>query len=49
MMTIGSFSSGGLLTSYGWNTVLWVSLATLALAVGVLVAMRRAPAAAPLA
>lgn len=49
MMTIGSFSSGGLLTSYGWNTVLWVCLATLAVAVGVLVAMRRAPATAPLA
>ncbi|GAA0576468.1 hypothetical protein GCM10009416_13860 [Craurococcus roseus] len=23
-MALGSFSSGGLLTAYGWDTVLWV-------------------------
>jgi MFS family permease len=33
MMTAGSFASGGLLTSYGWDTVLWVSFAPLAVAV----------------
>lgn len=32
-MAFGSFLSGGLLTSYGWNTVLWLSFAPLALAV----------------
>lgn len=32
MVAVGSFSSGGLLTGYGWNTVLWVSFAPLALA-----------------
>ena len=31
-MAVGSFASGGLLTAYGWNTVLWVSFAPLALA-----------------
>jgi MFS family permease len=32
-MALGSFASGGLLTAYGWDTVLWVSFAPLALAV----------------
>jgi predicted MFS family arabinose efflux permease len=32
-MTAGSFASGGLLTGYGWDTVLLVSLAPLAVAV----------------
>jgi predicted MFS family arabinose efflux permease len=32
-MALGSFASGGLLTAYGWNTVLWVSFGPLALAV----------------
>ncbi|SCW89358.1 Predicted arabinose efflux permease, MFS family [Sphingobium faniae] len=32
-MAVGSFSSGSLLASYGWDTVLWVSFAPLALAV----------------
>jgi MFS family permease len=32
-MAAGSFASGGLLTSYGWDTVLWVSFAPLAVAV----------------
>lgn len=36
MMAIGSFSSGGLLTSYGWNVVLWVSFIPLAVAVAAL-------------
>lgn len=36
LMTIGSFSSGGLLSAYGWDMVLWVSFAPLALAVAVL-------------
>ncbi|AJC22198.1 MFS transporter [Pandoraea pulmonicola] len=33
LMAIGSFSSGGLLSAYGWDTVLWVSFMPLALAV----------------
>lgn len=32
-MAVGSFSSGGLLASYGWDMVLWVSFAPLTLAV----------------
>lgn len=32
-MTVGSFASGGLLTAYGWNTVLQVSFIPLVLAV----------------
>ncbi len=35
-MAFGSFLSGSLLTSYGWNTVLWLSFAPLALAVAAL-------------
>lgn len=31
-MAVGSFSSGGLLAAYGWDMVLWVSFAPLALA-----------------
>ena len=31
-VAVGSFSSGGLLTAFGWTTVLWVSLAPLVLA-----------------
>ncbi len=42
LMAIGSFSSGGLLSAYGWDTVLWASFAPLALAVVALVlAMRK--------
>lgn len=33
LMAIGSFSSGGLLSAYGWNAVLWVSFVPLVLAV----------------
>ncbi|WP_373376097.1 MFS transporter [Cupriavidus nantongensis] len=47
LMAIGSFSSGGLLSAYGWNTVLWVSFVPLALAlVALAVAMRRNKAVA---
>ncbi|SOZ39794.1 MFS transporter [Cupriavidus neocaledonicus] len=42
LMAIGSFSSGGLLSAYGWKTVLWVSFVPLALAlVALAVAIRR--------
>ncbi|NYT60229.1 MFS transporter [Alcaligenaceae bacterium] len=42
LMAIGSFSSGGLLSAYGWNTVLWVSFVPLVLSVVALaVAMRK--------
>lgn len=42
LMAIGSFSSGGLLSAYGWNTVLWVSFIPLALSVVALgLAMRK--------
>ncbi len=36
-MAVGSFSSGALLATAGWNMVLWVSLAPLALAIAALV------------
>ncbi len=35
-MAVGSFSSGGLLTAYGWDTVLWVSFFPLAVSVAAL-------------
>ena len=35
-MALGSFASGGLLTSYGWDTVLWVSFVPLTVAVAAL-------------
>jgi MFS family permease len=38
MMALGSFASGGLLTAYGWDTVLRVSFGPLALAVAALAA-----------
>lgn len=40
LMAVGSFSSGGLLSLYGWAVVLWASMAMLMLAVGVLLADR---------
>jgi predicted MFS family arabinose efflux permease len=48
-MALGSFASGGLLTSYGWDIVLWVSFGPLALAVAALVigAVSRRSAAVP--
>ncbi len=46
LMAIGSFSSGGLLSAYGWNVVLWGSFLPLALAVvALLAAMQRRNAA----
>lgn len=46
LMAIGSFASGGLLSAYGWDMVLWVSFVPLALAVAALaMAMRRTAAA----
>lgn len=39
-MAVGSFLSGGLLSSFGWNTVLWLSFAPLLIAVLALVAGR---------
>jgi len=48
LMAIGSFASGGLLSAYGWDMVLWVSFVPLALAVAALaMAMRRTAAAEP--
>ncbi|MFT3817024.1 MAG: MFS transporter [Rubrivivax sp.] len=42
LMAIGSFSSGGLLSAYGWNAVLWVSFVPLVLAlVALAAAMKR--------
>ena len=45
LMAVGSFSSGGLLSAYGWDAVLWVSFVPLILAaVALAVALqRRAP------
>ena len=41
LMAVGSFSSGGLLSAYGWDAVLWVSFVPLVLAaVALAVAMR---------
>src|SRR5690606_5470528 len=46
LMAIGSFLSGGLLSAYGWDTVLWVSFVPLALAVvSLAMALRRQSAA----
>ena len=36
-MAVGSFSSGSLLTAYGWDTVLWMSFIPLAMAVAALI------------
>lgn len=47
LMAIGSFSSGGLLSAFGWNTVLWVSFIPLALSVVVLGGFMRRKAATP--
>ncbi|WP_407520158.1 MFS transporter [Methylobacterium oryzisoli] len=38
MMVLGSFASGGLLTTYGWDTVCWVTFPPLLLAAAALVA-----------
>lgn len=47
VMALGSFSSGGLLTTFGWNTVLWVSFAPLAVAVAALIATARSQSGRP--
>ncbi|HLU01508.1 MAG TPA: MFS transporter, partial [Advenella sp.] len=46
LMAAGSFASGGLLSAYGWNTVLWVSFIPLGLAVVALMLARRTAAPA---
>ena len=40
LMAIGSFSSGGILSTYGWSIVLWVSFVPLAMAAITLTATR---------
>lgn len=45
-MAVGSFLSGGLLSAYGWDMVLWLSFVPLAFAVLALAATSAAPAAA---
>lgn len=40
LMAIGSFSSGGLLSAYGWNTVLWVSFGPLVVSIVTLMLVR---------
>ncbi|KAB2688480.1 MFS transporter [Brucella tritici] len=42
-MAFGSFLSGGLLTSYGWNAVLWLSFVPLAMAMIALAGALKAP------
>ena len=46
-MAIGSLSSGGLLTLYGWDMVLWVSFLPLAVAVAALLTTAMQKPAAP--
>ncbi len=41
LMAIGSFSSGGLLSAWGWDAVLWVSFVPLAVAVVALLVLGR--------
>jgi MFS family permease len=41
LMAIGSFSSGGILSAYGWQIVLWVSFVPVILAVATLGLIRR--------
>ncbi|QKX17024.1 MFS transporter [Microbulbifer sp. YPW1] len=40
LMALGSFASGGILSVYGWNTVLWVSFPPLAITVLALVVLQ---------
>ena len=42
-MALGSFSSGSLLTTYGWDTVLWVTFLPLAVAIAALLATLSSP------
>jgi MFS family permease len=46
-MAVGSFSSGSLLTTYGWNTVLWISFLPLLIAAAALAWKARTPAPIP--
>ena len=46
-MAVGSFSSGSLLTTYGWNMVLWISFVPLLLAGAALAWKARLPAPIP--
>jgi predicted MFS family arabinose efflux permease len=46
-MVVGSFSSGSLLTTYGWDTVLWISFLPLLIAAATLVWKARTPAPIP--
>jgi hypothetical protein len=39
-MTFGSFSSGSVLTGYGWDAVLWISFVPLTAAIVALVLRR---------
>ncbi|WP_243694160.1 hypothetical protein [Vibrio viridaestus] len=43
IMALGSFSSGGILSVYGWNAVLWLSLVPLLLAMITLFLASRKP------
>lgn len=48
VMAVGSFSSGGVLTAYGWDTVLRVAFVPLAIAlIAVPLAMRRRRTVSP--
>jgi predicted MFS family arabinose efflux permease len=44
---VGSFSSGSLLTTYGWDTVLWISFLPLLIAAAALAWKARTPAPIP--
>jgi MFS family permease len=46
-MAVGSFSSGSLLTTYGWDTVLWISFLPLLIAAAALSWKARTPAPIP--
>ncbi|WP_221794336.1 MFS transporter [Oceanobacter mangrovi] len=43
LMALGSFSSGGVLSAWGWNAVLWVSFAPVALAVFAFLVLKSKP------
>lgn len=42
-MAVGSFLSGGLLSAFGWDAILWLSFVPLVVALGALAVGRRAP------
>ncbi len=46
-MTVGSFLSGGLLSSFGWSTVLMLSFAPLVAALLALIGFSYRPTARP--